>query len=86
MVTSKRRPSERSVGHPPRKAPMGAASSVADITTSFRSGRAPLLEPAQQRERDVAGEVALVELVEHHHAHVLAGWGPTAGAGRARPR
>ena len=65
MATSKRRPSERGQGA--EEAAIGPASSVADIATSFRSGRAPL-QPRQQREREVALQVPLVELVEDDHA------------------
>ncbi len=36
------------------------------MTQMPRSGRVPALQRAQQRERQVAGEVPLVELVEHH--------------------
>ena len=67
-ATSKRRPSERSARRRRGSAATGAASSVADMTTSFRSGRRGALEPAQEREREVAVEVALVELVEDDRA------------------
>ena len=41
------------------------------MTTSRRSGRVGPLQPAQQREREVALQVALVKLVEHHGADAL---------------
>ena len=41
------------------------------MTTRRRSGRRGSLQPAQQGEREVALEVALVELIEHHGAGAL---------------
>ena len=45
-------------------------SSVADMTTIFRSGRARLLQLQRARERDVAVEMALVKFVEKDRRHV----------------
>ena len=41
------------------------------MTTSFRSGRTRVLQLAHDGERDVALQMALVELVEHDDADVL---------------
>ena len=67
------RPAPRrvTIGHPPRNAATGPASSVADITTSSRSGRTSSPDLAQQGERQVGLQVPLVELVEHDGAHRL---------------
>ena len=68
------------MGAPARYAATGSASSVADITTSASSGRA-LAQPRDQREREIAVEVALVELVDDHAAHA-----PELGVAEQPPR
>ena len=56
------------------------------MTTSFRSGRTRVLQLAHDREREVALEVALVELVEHDDADVLEERVVARAGARRRPR
>ena len=57
------------MGQSPRYRAMGAASSVADMTTSRRSGRAVRLQAAQQGQRQIAFQMPLVKLIQHHGVH-----------------
>ena len=79
------RPSDRTTGAPPRNAATGSASSVADITTRRELGAAGA-QPGDQREREVAVEVALVELVDDRRSRRRAARGRRAAGGSARPR
>ena len=57
-------PSTRTIGQSSRNRATGSASSVADMTTRIKSGRTSAPDFAQQRQRQVAIQVALVKFVE----------------------
>jgi hypothetical protein len=65
VSTGKARPSAVITGAPPISAATGAASSVADITTSARSGRSARAPPAQGQAK-VGLQAAFVKFVEDH--------------------
>src|SRR6185369_2658106 len=80
MVSGNWRPSERSTRASPRKAAIGEASRVADITTRRRSGRF-----VRTRRRSSASarslEMTFVELIEHDGGDPVQG-----GVGQEAPR
>ena len=75
---------DRGIGQMARRA--RSVASVADMTTSFRSGRTVCLELAHDGQREVALQMALVELVEHDDADVLEERVVRRAGGRTRPR
>ena len=53
---------------------MGAASSVADITTIREFPTLAALQPVQQRDREIGLQMALMKLVQHHRIHACQQW------------
>jgi hypothetical protein len=79
MVSSNSLPSERNIGQPSRYRATGAASSVADITTSRRSGRVRCSR--FKRQREITVQMSLVELIQDNGVNAF-----EAGVRKQPPR